>query len=304
MAYVRFQMPSLLLHLTAVERLAANPDMLPREMTQALLEDLPYAHLGAALPDLPLFDGLRGGFELVAPRKSLPYFAKVFHGRAPVALGIKMAELVANGALVGTHAGLALVCGYFTHLCLDRVLHPIVDRLVAERRTVGQSELHVHRQIEWAQALRYVREFHGREMVGDPAIRSKFQVLKSTGLPTRGVGKGMYEVIRLACNDTFNEAPPKVELDGWIRGLYLAGLLLSSPLGRSRWLNQPSGEEDLTLYRGEDFDVHASVEESLALSRDVLNQLWSLILRQSFTPRSREKIFAFLPEGSITSSAA
>ncbi len=297
-------MPSLLLHLTAVERLSADTAALPREMTRALLEDLPYARFGAALPDLPLFDGLRGGVELMLPREELPYFAKVFHGRAPVALGIKMAELVSNGALVGTYAGLALVCGYFTHLCLDRVLHPLVDRLAAEHRTAGETPLAVHRRVEWAHALQYLREFHGGEMMGEPALRAKFQVLKRGWAPQRGVGRGLYELIRLSCRETFNDAPSKGQLDGWVRGLSLAGMVLSSPIGRRRWRGRPRREELPGLYRGPDFDVGREVEKSLSLARDILTQLWSLIVRQSFTPRSREKIFSLLPEGSITSSAA
>ncbi len=297
-------MPSLLLHLTAVERLSADTAALPSELTRALLEDLPYARLGAALPDLPLFEGWRGGMELLLPREELPYFAKVFHGRAPVALGIKMAELVANGALVGTHAGLALVCGYFTHLCLDRTLHPLVDRLALSGRGDGESELAAHRRVEWAQALQYLREFHGGELVGESALRAKFQVLKRAGVPGRGVGKGMYELLRLACQETFNEAPSKARLDAWVRGLYIAGRVLSSPLARTPWLLKARPPTDEALYRGPDFDIGREVDASLRLTRETLTQLWSLIVRQSFTPRSREKIFALLPEGSITSSAA
>ena len=98
-------------------------------------------------------------------------------------LGLKMAELVATGALVGTEAGLALLAGYFTHLCLDRRLHPEVDRLVARHRRKGERALDAHRQIEWAQTLFYLRELHGMETLGTARLREKFQVIKSAGFP-------------------------------------------------------------------------------------------------------------------------
>ncbi|MET0404006.1 MAG: hypothetical protein ABW123_16460, partial [Cystobacter sp.] len=95
-------MPSLLLHLTAIERLAANPGELPEDFIRALSEDLAYARFGAALPDLPLCDGVLGGLSAHFSARDWPPFARLFHEQAPVAMGLKMAELVASGALVGT----------------------------------------------------------------------------------------------------------------------------------------------------------------------------------------------------------
>src|SRR4051812_41599375 len=104
-----FRMPALLLHLTAVERLAAEASLLTPQMARALDEDLEYARLGAALPDLPRFSGMRGAIEPFSPADEPSRFAQLFHLRAPVLLGLKMAELVSMGALVGTDAGYAFV---------------------------------------------------------------------------------------------------------------------------------------------------------------------------------------------------
>src|SRR5690242_1529534 len=164
-------MPSLLLHLTAIERLAANPGELPEDFVRALSEDLAYARFGSALPDLPLCEGVRGGLNACYSGRDWPLFARLYHERAPVDLGLKMAELVAAGALVGTEAGLALLAGYFTHLSLDRTLHPRVDGLVVRHRRRGEHALTAHRKIEWTQTLFYLRELHGVDLVGSPRLR-------------------------------------------------------------------------------------------------------------------------------------
>src|SRR5579863_7755468 len=106
-------MPSLVLHLAAVERLRVDARPWVPELSRALAEDLEYARFGAALSDLPVLSGLRGG---LAPFRTFeaPRFARLFHERNPIALGLRMAELVSYGALVGREPGLAFLSGYFT----------------------------------------------------------------------------------------------------------------------------------------------------------------------------------------------
>src|SRR4051812_44003799 len=103
-------MPSFLLHASVVERLAETGANLPPALATALSEDLEYARFGALLPDLPWFEGLKGGLAEFVVDREAPHFAHVFHERAPVAFGLKLAELVDSGALVGREAGLAVVC--------------------------------------------------------------------------------------------------------------------------------------------------------------------------------------------------
>ncbi|HEX8539226.1 MAG TPA: zinc dependent phospholipase C family protein [Cystobacter sp.] len=297
-------MPSLLLHLTAIERLAANPGELPEDFIRALSEDLAYARFGAALPDLPLCDGLIGGLGANFSGRDWPPFARMFHERAPVALGLKMAELVAAGALVGTEAGLAILAGYFTHLCLDRALHPRVDELVLRHRRRGEHALVAHRQIEWTQTLFYLRELHGADLMGSPRLRSRFQVTKSAGMPLKGIGRGIYELVRLASQESLQQAPTKAELDGWVRGLYLGGLYLSSPLGRMRALPAWSQLSFQELYRNDSFDFAAEVERAVEQSRAVLRRLLAFMARGIFTPRARSRFLAEFPEGNIGARAA
>jgi hypothetical protein len=205
---------------------------------------------------------------------------------------------------VGTEPGLAFVAGYFNHLCIDRRLNPLVDRLVARHRRSGESERAARRRIDWTQALFFLRETHGREMLGNPALRTKFQVLKRQGLPTRGVGRGLYELVRLSSQETLGIAPTKAEVDGWVRGLYLQGALLASPLGKVRALPSYTNLTYRELYQAADFSVEAEVDAALASARTVLFRLASMIRRGSFSLRSRGRFFGECPEGSIEPNAA
>jgi hypothetical protein len=297
-------MPSLLLHLTAIERLAHNPGELPADFVRALTEDLAYARFGAVLPDLPLYEGLRGGLSAFFTRRELPPFARMYHERAPVGMGLKMAELVAAGALVGTEPGLALLAGYFMHLTLDRALHPLVDRLVMRHRRQGEHALQAHHEIEWMQALFYLRELHGVELLGSAPLRARFEVTKSAGFPVRGIGRGIYELVRLASQETLQEAPTKRQVDGWVRGLYLVGLYLSSPLGRIQGLPASSHLSFQELYRNDSFDFAQEVERSVVQVRAVLRRLLAYMTRGIFTPRARARFLAEFPEGTIGAFAA
>lgn len=291
-------MPSLLLHAAAVQRLAeTGARELPEDMARALHEDLEYARFGAFLPDLPWLDGPRVGMVLFGKQGPQPHFAELFHEKAPVTMGLKMAELVAMGALVGTEAGLAFVCGYFTHLCMDRVLYPVVNKLVARHRRAREDAVWARRRIEWTQANFYLRERHGRELVGDPVLRSMLRILKRR-TPARGVGRGLYELLRVSAQEILGEAPTKAQVDGWVRGLYLYGLLLASPLGRARFAGSDSSLAHRELYRGDDVDFPAEVDRGLALARQVLEQLDAYVSRGTFTARARQRFLAEFPEGS------
>lgn len=297
-------MPALLLHLTAIERLAADASSLPLPMARALDEDLEYARLGAALPDLPRFQGFKGALEPFSPADAPSRFAQLFHIRAPVLLGLKMAELVSMGALVGTDAGYAFVAGYFTHLVLDRALQPIEERLVERHRSANETPRQALRRIEWTQALLFLREVHGQELVGTSALRSKFQVSKRHGLPFSGIGGGLYEIVRLSTREVLGEAPVKADVDGWLRGLYLYGRLLSSPLGKARTLPAYANLSTLELYRSSELDVATEVQNAVETARHVLSRLSDFMARGSFTRRARARFMADVPETVLQPSAA
>lgn len=290
-------MSALLTHLTAVERLAAHVNELPVEFAKALSEDLEYARFGAAIAELPRFGGWTMGIDAWLTRGHRPYFSELMTARAPVAFGLKAAELVANGALVGVDAGLAYLAGYFTQLCVSRSLEPLMQQLLATQRNQGESEQAARARIEWTQSLFFMQDLHGSPLVGTPAVRAKLQIRKASSV--RGVGRGFYELIRVASHDAFGDAPSKAEVDGWMRGMYLFSLALGSPLGRLRALpgSHLSAKE---LYRGEGIDVFAAVDRGLESARELLTLLGSMIRRNSWSMRSRSKFLEVCPEGSAS----
>lgn len=276
-------MPALLLNLTAVERLAAHASSLPPEFARALGEDLEYGRFGAALPELPWFGGFKVGANAWFGQGQMPRYSRLYRERAPVAFGLKAAELVANGALVGVEAGLAFVAGYFTQLAVVRSLAPAVASLA----NTGVSVSH----IEWAQSLLLMQELHGTPLVGTAAVRSKLHVRKASG--AKGIGRGLYELLRVSSLEAMGDAPSKHEVDGWVRGLYLFSLVLGSPVGKLKKVT----EADRALYRGPQIDVWRSVESALDHTREVLTVLGGLIRRGSFSTRSRARVLELFPEG-------
>lgn len=287
-------MPALLLHLTAVDRLAAHANTLPSEFARAITEDLEYARFGAALPELPWFGGLSLGVQAWIGRSEPPHFSTLLKERAPVAFGLKAAELVANGALVGTEAGLAFLTGYFTQLCISRALEPIAASLLNSHRLQGETEAACRQRIEWAWSLFYLDELHGGSSVGTAAIRARLQIRKLGG--ARGIGRGMYELMRVSSLEALGEAPQKVQVDGWVRGLYVFSLALSSPLGRFKAL--PASRLSLReLYRSPGIDVWGAVEGALGRTRAAMAVLGGMIRRGAFSTRSKAKFLEALPEG-------
>ncbi len=287
-------MSALLTHLTAVERLAAHVNALPTEFARALGEDLEYARFGAALPELPRFRGVAQGIDTWFTRGRRPHFTNLMASRAPVHFGLKAAELVANGALVGVDAGLAWLTGYFTQLCVSRALEPAMQHLLISARREGESEAAARARIEWTQSLFFMHDLHGSTLVGTPAIRTKLQIRKASRV--NGVGRGFYELIRVSSLDAFGEAPSKMEVDAWVRGLFLFSLFLGSPLGRFRSL-PTSDVTAKELYRGEGLDVFASVDTGLERARELLTLLSGMIRRNSWSARARQRFFEICPEG-------
>ena len=287
-------MPALLLNLTAVDRLAAHANTLPPEFARAISEDLEYARFGAALPELPWFGGLSLGVQAWIGRSAPPHFAHLLRERAPVAFGLKAAELVANGALVGTEAGLAFLTGYFAQLAVSRALEPIAAGLLSSHRLEGESIVACRQRIEWTWSLFYLEELHGGSAVGNAAIRARLQIRKAGG--ARGIGRGMYELMRVSSLEALGEAPSKVQVDGWVRGLYLFSLALSSPLGRFKAL--PESRQALKeLYRSPGIDVWGAVEAALARTRVAMTVLGGMIRRGAFSARAKAKFLEGLPEG-------
>ena len=298
-------MPATVDRLVAVERLATAPGDLPAEVARALAEDLEYARFGAALLDLPYYGALgREALRLaLGEGPAVPPFARLLHGSSPVAFGLKLAELVARGALVGREPGVAVVTGYFVHLMLDRALAPLEELLVPSYRRPGEAAGAAQRRLEWAQAMLWIRDATGKDLLGTPDFAARCRVVKRRGLPVRGIGRGLYELVRTACADVHGPAPAKRELDGWVRGLYLFGQALSTPLARRLAPFPEGGAEASRIYRGEGVDVPNTIATALERARAAASRLGAMIARGDFGPRAKGRFLAEVPEGPLLGPA-
>lgn len=109
--------------------------------------------------------------------------------------------------------------------------------------------------------------------------------------------------MRLASQETLQQAPTKEQVDGWVRGLYLAGLYLSSPVGRMRALPAWSQLSFQELYRNDTFDFAVEVEKAVEQTRGALRHLVAYMAKGIFTPRARARFLAKFPEGTIAHAA-
>ncbi len=292
-------MPHALVHAAAVDDLAAAPEALPPHIAEALRAHRPYARFGALLPDLPWFAlPWRRLVDVATGRPPAPPpFATLLHNGAPVALGLRLAELVAGASFVGRRPGLAVVAGYFSHLALDRTFRPPVADLVRREAMPGEALHQVERRVDWQQALFFLRRRENRDVLGWSGLPERLQVVKRQGFPVRGVGRGIGLLVRTACADTLGVAPSPSDLDGWVRGLYLYGRALGGPLGPRFGLPKDLGTLRARIYRGEAIDFDGLYLAAVDRARHHVRRACRYLTEADFGLDARRAFFEDVPEG-------
>ncbi len=298
-------MASPLLHLAALEKLAAEPRDLPEPLARSLVADTEYGRFGTLLPDLPAFENPAAGLCRLAGLSGAPppLFSRLFHGPRPVAVLLKAAELVARGALVGRSAGQALLSGWIVHLALDRALDGQAARLAAAGPDAGRPERAV-RRVAHFQALLYLRERFGREPLGDAELVQWMRVAKRKGMPWAGVGGGLFEVTRLSLLEVYGQAPTRAQADAWVRGLFVASKLLASRLGSRIGRTAAADGLKPALYVGPGVDFPTALDRGLSLAREYLGHLDRLLARGDFGKRARGRFLSGVPENEAACAAA
>ena len=294
-----------LLHLAAVEQLAREPGALPPPLARALVDDAEYGRFGAFLADLPCFESPLRGLRVplgLSPGPRSPY-SRLFHGPRPIALLLKMAELVSRGALVGRSAGRALLSGYLVHVALDRTLDPITAGLAGQLTRPGVDPRALQRRIEWLQALLHLRERFGREPLGNPELIQWMSVVKRRGMPWAGVGGGIFEILRLSLLEVYGQAPAKGQVDAWVRGLYVCSRILAGPVGRKLGASRTLDRQRPLAYRGPGVDFPSALGRGMEAAREYLGRLDRLLARGDFGNRARGRFLAEVQEGLLASAA-
>jgi hypothetical protein len=128
------------------------------------------------------------------------------------------------------------------------------------------------------------------------------QISKHAGFP-RGIGGGLFEIIRVASLAAIYEAPTKTQADSWVRGLYAYTLVLSSPVGRAHVYTSRSLLEVRSVYSGTS-QYQEKLAQALALTAEIGEMVCQLMQRGKFKKHSLAKVFEKLPEGSVALHAA
>ncbi len=294
-------MAHVLIHACAIDDLACEQQSLPLEIGAALERHLAYARFGALLPDLPTFGDFapRAVARLAGRPPVQSTFATLLHNGAPVAVGLRLCELVSKVSFVGRGPGLAVIAGYFSHIAVDRALRAPVHDLVRRAKVMGEHPRVTLLRVEKIQALFHLRKQTGRDVAGWPGVIDRLRVLKRDGFPFRGIGAGLHLLVQRACLDTVGPAPRKRELDRWVQGLYLYARLLGSPAGRYLGLPEDALGLRPMLFDGPEMDFEKLYEASLARSRHHVGLAYEYLTEGDFSRGAREQFFSELPEGSI-----
>jgi hypothetical protein len=202
------------------------------------------ARLGAVLVDLPYFESL--------PRSVLRYLARGLapvespwgdrlHAASPQRLLEALLARVADGRADEARGGpgrerlLALALGFASHLAVDVVTHPVVNRLARARaaalashpwRATTEREQHAH--VEKWQALLLHEHDLGARVLGTPRMRAHLDV------PLRAAFRDdrLVRTLRAALAEAYGDAPTRAELRAWATGYAQYAALLGMPVAR------------------------------------------------------------------------
>jgi hypothetical protein len=219
-------MPALLMHIEGADRVRGD-ELLPAAFDGAVAR-APWAyHLGAALVDLPLFEGFWVKVALFFAR--LPYpesrWASAIHAHGGASLAAAL--LRRAGADRGHREELlAVVAGLLTHLAFDRAMHPPIEAAVKAHLRPDETSAQLHEALENYQSLAWHRAHLGCDGLGTPRLRDGVRV--GPGLAAR-MPVWLREAVTESLAEVFGQAPTPGELSRWAAGICGYRDLLSSP---------------------------------------------------------------------------
>jgi len=214
-------MPAALMHLEGAERVAASPDLAPSLREAATRVPWCY-HLGALLPDLPLFDRFWLKVGLFLLRRPYPEsrWGAIIHARGAGALAGALLEAGRE-----RHDLLAVLAGLLTHVALDRVMHAPIEKAVRLHVRPTETRAQLHESIENYQSLQWHRSQHGRDGLGTELV-DRIEVAPAGGkrLPTC-----VAAAIDAALARTYGTPPSSQIVARWAQGLAAYRDLLRGP---------------------------------------------------------------------------
>jgi hypothetical protein len=290
-------MPAESIHLSAFGDLASTP-----RLRRALAGVGPIARIGVMFVDLPYFDGFAWNLVRYLARRPQAgsRWGDRLHQQAPIALGMRLAE---EGARLGRgsatrdagHALIAFAVGYLCHAAVDTALHPLVNRLAAERGArFGTCEgTRLHQEVEKYQSVLFHEARHGVDYLGTREL-GEFIAIDWRPLGDRGP---FGNAIERACLTTLGEAPTRGQYAAWARGYRLFATTIASPLARRIVTADDKARERPRVIEACDFSgrYHAAV----ARSERWIDALLAYVDDGVFDASSASALACAIPEQSL-----
>lgn len=229
-------MPAEAVHLSALhDTLPALPAAWQRLATTGPTHEA--ARIGAIFVDLAYFESFATAvfnYLIKRPQRPSPWGER-FHHRTPIRLGLALAEA---GATLRRQSSrreegeflLALGLGYFSHVAVDRSIHPLVNTLARERvQRLGRTLAEQHHEVEKFQSILFHEQRFGSDFMGRPLLGEYIGIDLSL-LHRPGP---IAQTVQAALAETHGEAPGLERYRNWCRGYAHYVRLIASPLGRT-----------------------------------------------------------------------
>lgn len=263
------------------------------------------ARLGALIIDFPYFERFPLGvlrYLLERPLAVSPW-GDLFHHQRPVTIGrhlILTAQKLSRNAdsVDASQRVLALGLGYLSHVAVDASLHPMVNRLAAQRAArLHELPARQHSEVEKFQSVLFHEARLGFDFMGTRALRDHIAV-DAHALHT---DRALRAAFIFAVENALHKPLEPALIRAWARGYQQYVALVSSPAGKLIVPNKLKAEVREEVYAGERFSFAAHYAQAVTHSRAVLNAACALY----HGGRSAELAFDdLLPEGSIDQQAA
>ncbi len=293
-------MPAEAIHLSALGDLCSRPSVrLRRALFGAHAEVA--ARVGVMFVDMPYFHRFELGlarYVLGLPQARSPWGDR-FHQHAPIALGVRLAELGArlqraSATRTAGEALVALAVGYMSHAAVDTALHPLVNRLAVERGvTLGtRAFLREHQEVEKLQSVLFHEARYGVDHLGTPRLASYISIdwrpLAEPPIAT-AIGAGARAVLGVA--------PRACDFAAWARGYRLFVSMIAGPLGRRAVSQADKARERPTLIEACDYPgrYSAAVERSVVWT----DALLGYVEDGRFDDSARAALASVIPEQSL-----
>ena len=294
-------MPAESIHLSALADLRASASS---RVTRALATPRAElaARVGVMFVDLPYFHRFELGlvrYLLRLPQASSPWGDR-FHQRAPIALGVRLAERGARlrSQTMTRDVGdelVALSVGYMSHAAVDTALHPLVNRLAVDRgaRLHTRAFLREHQEVEKFQSVLFHEARHGVDYLGTPALAAHiaidWRLVETPGLAS--------SVIDEAAHATLGIAPRRADFAAWAHGYRFFVKMITGPLGRRAVSREDKARERPGLIEACDYPGRYAA--AVARSVTWIDALLGYVDDGIFDDSARSALARTIPEQSL-----